>query len=654
MVAVLVAVIPSAARAATAVYQPVNCFNAAGSSGCGAEPLQDFSSAAVASPDGKQVYSLSSAGSTGPIVQYDRNAATGALTRHPGFAGCLGNAGIDGCSHAAGLNGPFAMAFSADGTRAYVSAYFGPGVVVLKRNTGTGELSELGGTGSCFTATGSVGCTAQTGLYQSAGIAVAPDGKNVYVTSLAASATTDANASIAVFDVNSGGTLAPHFPTFCFNSGGSNGCATLAAGAIGGHSPVVTATRVYAPMSTNPGGILVFLRSADGSLTQPGSGACIAAAAQPGCTNGDDQLGGTIALAVSPGASQLYAAGLNAVLAFARTDSALTQIDCISEGGLGGCKAGAGLGGIYGLSLSSAAGDLAVGSAGSNGVAFLLRNPANGTLSQLDARRGCVTDNGSGGACRVGPALGGNSIPTAAGGNAFYAGGSRTSVITGFRRDLPPSCTATSATTAFNTPVGVTLPCSDPDGDALAYSITGQPASGTLSSVAGGHAFYTPSAGFSGSDAFTFTARAFGQTSAPATAHLTVAPKTPTLAGVKVRPGWKVTKARTKVTTLVLSGIPAGTTVRIDCRRHGKSRAAKRSCPFATKRRTFNKATAKADLTKYFKKRQMIPGTAIELRLTKLGAIGKIVRYTIRSAKRPRTTTRCLPPGAAKEVACAQ
>src|SRR3712207_3639060 len=91
------------------VYQPTNCVNATGSDGCVREPLQDFSTTAVASPDGKQVYSLSSAGD-GAIVQYDRNAASGALTPHEGPKGCITRLGSGGrCSAAGGLIGPIGM-----------------------------------------------------------------------------------------------------------------------------------------------------------------------------------------------------------------------------------------------------------------------------------------------------------------------------------------------------------------------------------------------------------------------------------------------------------------------------------------------------------------------------------------------------------------
>src|SRR3954470_5964850 len=265
----LALVLGGQARAATSVFQPSNCFNTAGSDGCGAEPLQKFSSTAVASPDGHQVYSLSS-DAPGSIVQYDQNGSTAALTRHAGTAGCIASPVSDEhCSRADGLEGPLGMSFSHDGTRAYVAVYQVAGVVVLKRDPTTGELTALGGTGSCFTGTATDGCTTQPGLYQSAGITATGDGKNVYVTSLASGNDADPMASIATFDVQSGGALTPHVGSFCLNSSGANGCAALASGAIGGIQPVATNARVFAPMSTSPGGIIQFTRASDGGLSQP-------------------------------------------------------------------------------------------------------------------------------------------------------------------------------------------------------------------------------------------------------------------------------------------------------------------------------------------------------------------------------------------------
>jgi hypothetical protein len=60
-------------------------------------------------------------------------------------------------------------------------------------------------------------------------------------------------------------------------------------------------------------------------------------------------------------------------------------------------------------------------------------------------------------------------------------------------------------TTTVGLPVALSLPASDPDGDALTLRIVSQPAHGTVGLV-GTTATYFPEAGFSGDDAFTFAA----------------------------------------------------------------------------------------------------------------------------------------------------
>ena len=62
-----------------------------------------------------------------------------------------------------------------------------------------------------------------------------------------------------------------------------------------------------------------------------------------------------------------------------------------------------------------------------------------------------------------------------------------------------------SASTPFETPVGVTLVATDADGDPLTYAVGTGPAHGTLSGTAP-NLTYTPAGGFSGSDSFTYTA----------------------------------------------------------------------------------------------------------------------------------------------------
>jgi hypothetical protein len=68
----------------------------------------------------------------------------------------------------------------------------------------------------------------------------------------------------------------------------------------------------------------------------------------------------------------------------------------------------------------------------------------------------------------------------------------------------------------------VPLSCSDADGDPLTLSIAGGPSKGTLGAIGGDAVTYTPNAGASGQDSFTYVAGDGTSDSAPATATITI------------------------------------------------------------------------------------------------------------------------------------
>ena len=71
----------------------------------------------------------------------------------------------------------------------------------------------------------------------------------------------------------------------------------------------------------------------------------------------------------------------------------------------------------------------------------------------------------------------------------------------------PPSCQDVAATTPFEKRVTVQLKCTEFGGKPLTYAIVGPPAHGTLSAVGPTvQLTYTPDAGFSGTDSFTYDA----------------------------------------------------------------------------------------------------------------------------------------------------
>lgn len=87
--------------------------------------------------------------------------------------------------------------------------------------------------------------------------------------------------------------------------------------------------------------------------------------------------------------------------------------------------------------------------------------------------------------------------------------------------DRPPVANSLTVTTQQDIAVAVALTGSDPDGDAMTFVVVAGPANGTLSGTPPALT-YTPAAGFSGSDSFTFKLTASGADSNLATVSLAV------------------------------------------------------------------------------------------------------------------------------------
>jgi hypothetical protein len=86
-----------------------------------------------------------------------------------------------------------------------------------------------------------------------------------------------------------------------------------------------------------------------------------------------------------------------------------------------------------------------------------------------------------------------------------------------------PTANSRTATTAEDTAVNIALSGSDPDNDALIFTIVSSPSHGTLSGT-GASRTYTPAANYNGSDTFTFLVNDGTTNSAVATVSITVTP----------------------------------------------------------------------------------------------------------------------------------
>jgi DNA-binding beta-propeller fold protein YncE len=204
-----------------AIAQPAGtagCVSQTGAGGCAVgHGLGNVYSVGV-SPDSENVYVT--AQGTNSIARFNRNTTNGALNQPAGAAGCVSETAADGCADGHGLKGPTEVDMSPNGRTLYVASYFSHAVVRLNRNPTTGEIMEPIGVSGCVSETGAGACTDGHGLLGPAGIAVSPDGKNVYAGSF------DGNG-VARFDRNriSGAIAQPAGATGCMNQTGSEGCA---------------------------------------------------------------------------------------------------------------------------------------------------------------------------------------------------------------------------------------------------------------------------------------------------------------------------------------------------------------------------------------------------------------------------------------------
>jgi len=118
----------------------------------------------------------------------------------------------------------------------------------------------------------------------------------------------------------------------------------------------------------------------------------------------------------------------------------------------------------------------------------------------------------------------------------------------------PPIALAQSVSTAIDTAVAITLEGDDPDGDPLDFAIADGPDHGTLSGTAP-DVTYTPSTGYVGADAFSFTVDDGSGPSAPAVVSVTVNPAGPTTVfedDFETDQGWTIDPDDTDTATLGL------------------------------------------------------------------------------------------------------
>ena len=283
--------------------------------------------------------------------------------------------------------------------------------VAARARAPVGALHQLRGPSGCVVEDeeGS-SCVASHAMDEPSGLAVSPDGRNVYVS-------THASRSVVVLDRGAAGRLSqPEGARGCVSAGGDDAGCALGRG-LG--SSIRDQTRVEGSedVAVSPDGRSVYVASgelgsaslgvfardaASGELTQlAGPDGCVAADGSAGCataagmrfdreTPRQARPESASRLAFSPRGDYLYMTTGWSLVIFTRDPGtgALTPLGCIATGRPECARA----------RRMRFASDLSVSPDGrfvyvvSGGVLITLRRTATGMLAQLRARRGCIAD----------------------------------------------------------------------------------------------------------------------------------------------------------------------------------------------------------------------------------------------------------------------
>jgi DNA-binding beta-propeller fold protein YncE len=153
-----------------------------GSEGCARGKALSSPVDLAISPDGDHVYVAASVADA--VAVLDRDSATGGLTQSTRRRGCIGQRGLAGrCGVGRGLDEVWGVALSPDGRNLYAVSSKVNMLAAITRNRSTGRLEQLPGRAGCFIRAGGFGCREGRGLTVAVAVTVSPDGRNAYVAS---------------------------------------------------------------------------------------------------------------------------------------------------------------------------------------------------------------------------------------------------------------------------------------------------------------------------------------------------------------------------------------------------------------------------------------------------------------------------------------
>jgi DNA-binding beta-propeller fold protein YncE len=310
------------------------------------------------SPDGRTVYATSRTGSS--VATFHRNRKSGALKQLPPSAsGCISGQAIPGCTLARALKWPDVVVVSPDGKNVYVGDFAGSGVISFSRAGGSGALTQLGGTAGCITEAGAEGCAKGMAMNHIEGMAINPSGSTVYAASPFSSAIDILRrepGSGALTQATDGtGCIAVEAVAGCAQGYEFSGVNALVVSPKGGnvYATSLTSNSVTMFRPTEGGGLAQPARP-QGENIPEGLGnpsGCLVYLRSPGCSFGR-AMKAPEGLALSPAGTNLYVTAfetgaidvLDRTLRSGVVEQKPGERGCLASRKVGGCASGRALG----------------------------------------------------------------------------------------------------------------------------------------------------------------------------------------------------------------------------------------------------------------------------------------------------------------------
>jgi DNA-binding beta-propeller fold protein YncE len=164
------------------------CISALPIPGCAAGRALLGPDVVVISPDGKNVYTGSFFGNA--VAVFARNTKSGALSQPGGSAGCIAETASSGCAVGIALGAVEGLAVSRDGADVYAASALSNALAVLTREPSTGALTQPTGGSGCIVDSPLTGCTTGFEISGANAVATSPGNEVVYVTSLLSNSVT--------------------------------------------------------------------------------------------------------------------------------------------------------------------------------------------------------------------------------------------------------------------------------------------------------------------------------------------------------------------------------------------------------------------------------------------------------------------------------